>query len=106
MSQKPGLGSGFLKRLEQSLLTRAGSTVNPMEINSIRMERQKYPIGRYLKDKLREQQGIDKHQRKAYHTKYMLQVAAKKLPITTLAYEKSRKAHVQQQPQTKKIGQL
>ncbi len=98
MSLKPGLGYGSVNTFKKSLETTSGKYVDVQDISHIRMANNKYPLGRYLKEKLRNTMGVEKKERKEYNRKTMYKIAGKQAHQNVTQYQKERKSKVQQQP--------
>ncbi|WNK13862.1 MAG: replication initiator protein [Microvirus sp.] len=100
MSRKPGLGYGVVPRMVEAYHTAAGQTVLEQEhwiASRIQQEQKKYPLGRYLTEKVVSQLGLTKEERKNHLAKLCRIMYDKKATQTTTEYEKIRKAKVQQQ---------
>lgn len=100
MSLKPGLGSEAVQDLADAYQTVPGQVILKRDrtaSRSVRIGPKVYPLGRYLVGKLEQKLGITPEERKVTNRKRVIEVFAKKSQQTTTAYEKARKAKVQQQ---------
>lgn len=94
MSTKPGLGAKYAEKMSIAL---EGTVVKGKDVNQIRFGKNKYPLGRYLKDQLNDARKISKESRDRWRRENILRVAAVKYGQTTKEYEARRKSRVSQQ---------
>lgn len=100
MSRKPGIGVGALPSIAAAYRTVSGKAhieQNRWVGREVRIQGKKYPLGRYLMRKLTDSLGLDHIERQAQNVRVCQEVYTKKSALTTVAYERSRKALVQQQ---------
>lgn len=100
MSRKPGIGTGAVPTLAAAYQTVSGKAYIEQHRwigREVRIQGKKYPLGRYLMGKVLERLDLGKIERQAQNVKVCQEVYVKKSALTTVQYERSRKALVDQQ---------
>lgn len=100
MSKKPGIGKDAVRNLAAAYRTEAGQAAMKRDgyvSRTVRIGPKVFPLGRYLTGHLAEQMGLTPEDKKKANYQVMLKIAAEKMPITTTAYERKRRAQVDQQ---------
>lgn len=98
MSLKPAIGSGIVERIVAGRQTREGQAARQLwREGVVQIGRKRYPLGYCLKRKVQVQLGVDKKDRKEENHRRMMVVAGKKMAMSTVEYERKRKARVQMQ---------
>lgn len=98
--QEGGIGYKAVNNLAAAYRSSAGQAALQEQkwiTTSVRIGPKIYPMGRYIAGKLAENLGLTTEDRKAYNYRRMLQTFVEKSKLTTTAYEKRRKARVEQQ---------
>lgn len=97
-SKRPGLGHGIVAQYKKAYYTREGKVALARDKwfgKSVKIQNKRYPLGRYLSDKIQEGLGLDKVSKKAHTRSQMFEVFARKSSTTTTEYERQRKAKVE-----------
>lgn len=103
MSKKPGIGYGFVKKVKESLTTNPGCDILRLgSVRSVRVSGKKYPLGRYLREKMVESIGLSEDQKEDIRIATMCAVAERKDLCSTEEYEIQRSARVSQQSYVRK----
>lgn len=107
MSRKPGLGSGYVEKLRKVLTAYPNSDIVRVACaKSVRVAGKKYPLGRYLREKVVKSIGLSEDQKEDIRIAAMCAVAERKAVCTTTEYEVQRAARVSQQNYGRKGGYL